>query len=179
MGPPGFSSLGWVTVHGGRFSKKAAASEYQDGALSILKHGFFGKREQEVCATAQVLLCMLSDCLCKALQLLYSSVVYILFASKMYVHVQQEQEVEVQTRQSETRGLANSVQLSQREPSRAGCRPSEITDCLSLPGEAISGPVFWGGGSHHNTHKDELGSDSGVFGGAGEKEVLESVGSDW
>ena len=45
MGPPGFSSSGWVTVHGGRFSKKPAASEYQDGALRILKHGFFGKQE--------------------------------------------------------------------------------------------------------------------------------------
>lgn len=130
-------------------------------------------------ATAQVLLCILSYCLCKALQLLYSSVVYTLLASEMYVHVQQEQEIEVQTHQSETRGLANSVQLSQRELSRAGCRPSEITDCLCLPGEAISGPVFRGGGSHHDTYKDELGSDSGVFGGAGEKEVLESVGSDW
>lgn len=69
--------------------------------------------------------------------------------------------------------------VSQREPSRAGCRPSEIIDCLCLPGEAISGPVFLGGGSHRGTHEDGLGSDLGVFGGAGEKEVLESAGSDW
>lgn len=41
------------------------------------------------------------------------------------------------------------------------------------------GQYFWGGRSHRSMHEDGLGSDLGVFGGTGEKEVLESAGSDW
>ena len=61
---------------------------------------------------AQVLLCILSYCLCKAPQLLYSSVVYTLLASKKYMRVQQELEIEAQIHQREARDLANSVRKS-------------------------------------------------------------------